>query len=135
MLKALANENAEDDRATAIRDTLLITRKFLIENPSACEFTTSALGAAVGKRPQGGGSLHEHGSSACICHFLSDRTWSERKVREYLGVSEDVADHVANNGSTHPERQDKIQAHASFTRSVRETLKAVVRMNTALQNS
>jgi hypothetical protein len=75
MLKALANENAEDDRATAIRDTLMVARKFLIENKDeVCDL--SAPGAGNSKR----GAPHEHGSARCIAHFLSDRTWSEHFV-------------------------------------------------------
>jgi hypothetical protein len=104
MLKALANENAEDDRATAIRDTLLTTRKFLIEHPEECKVAgTQRQAPSKFARKD---DQHTHGSSTCICHFLSDRTWSERKVREYLGIAADVAEHVANDGSTHPERQD-----------------------------
>jgi hypothetical protein len=54
-----------------------------------------------------------HGSAECISHFLSEKNWKQSTIYSYLGIAEDVADHVANNGSTHPERQDKIPLQAA----------------------
>jgi hypothetical protein len=54
----LANENAEDDRATAIRDTLLVARKFLIEHPEECK--VPALSAKTSKFAGGGCVKGEH---------------------------------------------------------------------------
>jgi hypothetical protein len=52
MLKALANENAEDDRATAIRDTLLVTRKSLIEHPEECSIPAAKSAKQRSQRPE-----------------------------------------------------------------------------------
>ncbi len=138
MLKSLANENAEDDRATTIRDTLLVARKFLIEHPEKCVLAPGVMApsASTNSKAREGCKIGDHGSSACISHFLSDRAWSERTIREYLGIAEDVADYVANNGSTHPERQNKIPLKAAVaisqlpTKEIRQaTVSAVKEAN------
>jgi hypothetical protein len=125
----LANENAEDDRASTIRDTLLITRKFLINHPEECivisaaerlaqgmkKIETDLESPAAGVSSYGGsrrGCKHGvHGSAECISKFLSDKNWKQSTIYNYLGITEDVADHVANNGSTHPESCDRCSRH------------------------
>jgi hypothetical protein len=102
MLNSLANENAEDDRATTIRDSLTVTRKFLIEHPEECTVApgVTAPSATTNSKAREGCTLGDHGNSSCISHFLSEKNWSERTIREYLGIAEDVADHVTKARST-----------------------------------
>ena len=61
-------------------DTVVTAKKFLIEHPEACKVNHPSHGGTGGKRPQGGGSEHEHGSLNCVVAFLGDANWSRSKI-------------------------------------------------------
>jgi hypothetical protein len=120
-------------RATAVRDTLLAARKFLLEHPEECKLIPAARRQE--SNPKGAGAPHIHGSSECISQFLGPKNYPGPTVREYTGITDDVIEHVVTKGSTHPERQDKIPLKAAVaisqlpTKEVRQAAVAAVGRN------
>ena len=63
------------------RDTLLLTQKFLRENPGECSVAHAPSAQAKGHEKQSI-EKHEHGSAACIAAFLSTKNWSVRRGKQ-----------------------------------------------------
>src|SRR5260370_41458735 len=67
-----------------------MVRDYLRKHPEACKWNHASHGGTHGKRPQGGGKEHEHGSVTCVAAFLGETNWNRTKVGVLLEIAASV---------------------------------------------
>lgn len=105
MLRAMGAENAtnETDSIEAQVDQIIVTKKFLLANPSACH--SSGTGRMSGKQ-------HEHGSDRCISSFLGETNWPFQKVASLLKLADNLHPSIFSSlknvhATGHPEKEQE----------------------------
>lgn len=104
MIIMLANENSASEGASTGEQIAVVelAQDWLKTHPESCHVSDDKT---RGKRPQGGGSEHVHGSVRCITAFLGDTNWGKDKVHglmKFGGLSDEAKQVIHTRGPNEP---------------------------------